>query len=81
MLILLQQGGFDELPLAQGGDLFAAIASGALTPQGLINWGNSDEAEPVIGPTEEQVTGEPTPLLEDVADAVVGGININDLLS
>lgn len=83
MLILLQQGGFDELPLVQGGDLFAAIASGALTPQGLIDWGNSDEAEPVIGPTEEQVNGEPQPLLseEDVNDAVVGGINIKNLLS
>lgn len=83
MLILLQQGGFDELPLNQGGDLFAAIASGALTPQGLINWGNSDEAEPVIGPTEEQVTGDPQPLLteEDAADAVLGGVEINDLVS
>ena len=83
MLILLQQGGFDELPLDQGGDLFAAIASGALTPQGLINWGNSDEAEPPIGPSEEQVSGEPTPLLteEDAADAVVGDVDINVHLS
>mgnify|MGYP001249264394 CR=1 FL=1 len=43
MLILLQQGGFDELPLSQGGDIFKAIASGSLSPQGLIDWSNSED--------------------------------------
>lgn len=63
MLILLQQGGFDELPMAQGGDIFKAIAAGALTPQGLIDWSKTEALSPSISPsTDEQVSGEPSPV-------------------
>ena len=62
MIILLQQGGFDKLPLNHGGDVFKAVASGALTPQGLIDWGISNQQSPSIDAEQEQVDGSPKPL-------------------
>lgn len=62
MLILLQQGGYDKLTPAQGGDIYESISKGLLTPQGLIDWSQSEEISPNLQASQEQVDGSPRPI-------------------
>ena len=69
LVILLQQGGFDKLPMAEGRDLFTAITKGSLAPKALFGWSQGDEPEPPIASPDEPtvVTTPPTGGSEPVA--------------
>ena len=50
LVILLQQGGYDKLPMSEGRDLFTAVTRGLLTPTALMEWGLGDAPNPPARP-------------------------------
>jgi len=46
LVIVMQQGSMDKLPLAEGGDIFTKVQEGLLTPKVIREWVLSEEEEP-----------------------------------
>jgi hypothetical protein len=48
LVVVLQQAGFDKIPVDEGKDIYLALTKGLLLPEELIRWGKGDVAEPRI---------------------------------
>jgi hypothetical protein len=62
LVVVLQQAGFDKLPINEGKDLYLALTKGRLLPDELIIWSNGDKPEPLVAAGELDPTGDPVTL-------------------